>query len=125
MKSIKQIKSLIILLVLSISFSTVYGGEVTGAGFVKNIMKKKEMNLQHMLNNGHDLLLGEVTGAGLTVPLDKIKILVTAKEAFKMSNIQRIEFKKAGGIKLINVDFFEIQGKIIETKSLKALVVKK
>ena len=125
MKSINQLKNIIILLLLSFSFATLYAGEVTGAGFVKNIMMKKEMNLQQMLNNGHNLLLGEVTGAGLTIPLEKIKVLVTAKEAFKMSHIQRIEFKRNGGLKLINVDFFEIQDQVIELSSLKAIIIKK
>ena len=40
-----------------------FGGEVTGAGMVKNILKKKQMNLQQFLQTGHELRLGEVTGA--------------------------------------------------------------
>lgn len=118
-------RKLIALFLILISFSVVHGGEVTGAGFVKNIMKKRQMNLEQMLNNGHDLVLGEVTGAGRKVPLEKIKVLVTKEDAFKMSNIQRIEFKKAGGLKLENVDFFEINNKVVEVKELKALVIKK
>ena len=105
--------------------TAVYGGEVTDAGFVKSIMKKKEMNLQQMLNNGHALLLGEVTGAGRSIALDQVKVVITSKEAFKMSNVQRIEFKKVGGLNLQNVDFFEINDQIIESKKIRALIIKK
>jgi len=125
MKSINQLKNIIILLLLSFSFATLYAGEVTGAGFVKNIMMKKEMNLQQMLNNGHALLLGEVTGAGRSIALDQVKVVITSKEAFKMSNVQRIEFKKVGGLNLQNVDFFEINDQIIESKKIRALIIKK
>ena len=118
-------KKLMSLVFILLSFSIVHGGEVTGAGFVKNIMKKRQMNLEQMLNNGHDLLLGEVTGAGRKVPLSQIKVLVTKEDAFKMSNIQRIEFKKSGGLKLENVDFFEIKNKVIDVSELKALVIEK
>ena len=119
------IKNMTLLFLFTILITSVYGGEVTGAGFVKSIMQKKEMSLQQMLNNGHALLLGEVTGAGKPISLDKVKVVITSSEAFKMSNVQRIEFKKSGGLKLQNVDFFEINGQVIDSQEIKALVVKK
>ena len=42
-----------------------------------------------------------------------------------MNKIQRIEFQKSGGLKLGNVDFFEIEGKIIEVRKIQAMILKK
>lgn len=118
-------KALLSVLFISLTMTIAIGGEVTGAGMVKNILKKKQMNLQQFLQTGHELRLGEVTGAGRQIELDRVKVVVSNKEAFKMSNVQRIEFQKSGGLKLGNVDFFEIDGKIIEVRKIQAMILKK
>ncbi len=118
-------KALLSVLFITLTMTIALGGEVTGAGMVKNILKKKQMNLDSLLQSGHELRLGEVTGAGRQIELDRVRVVVSNNEAFKMDNVQRIEFQKAGGLKLGNVDFFEIDGKIVEVRKIQAMILKK
>ncbi|MCO4794630.1 MAG: hypothetical protein KC493_13005 [Bacteriovoracaceae bacterium] len=118
-------KALLTVFFITLSIASGFSGEVTGAGMVKNILKKKHMNLERFLSTGHELKLGEVTGAGRQIELDRVKVVVTNSEAFKLENVQRIEFQKSGGLKLGNVDFFEINNKVIEVKNIKAMIIKK
>ncbi len=118
--------SLFLLMVLSVfSSPSLIGREIASADLVKSILKKENINLNQMLINGHELLMGEVTGAGKKIHLEKIKVLVTLKNAYKMSAIQRVEFKKPGGLELQNIDFFEIRNEIVSVDDLQALIVKK
>lgn len=118
-------KALIVTLFMILSIAPGISGEVTGAGLVKNILKKKNMNLEQFLQTGHELKLGEVTGAGRQIELDRVRVVVTANNAFKMDKVQRIEFQKSGGLKLGNVDFFEIDNQIVEVNKIKAMIIKK
>ena len=117
------------LLVFVLSFLTISlsAGEVTGAGAAVNaVLKRHQLSLQTLRNSGHKVILGEVTGAGKKVDLDRIKFIVTKKELHNLNNTTHIQFKFPSEAKKVeDVKFFEFDRKKINPKQVKALILNK
>jgi hypothetical protein len=86
----------IIILAFSLSMMTAIGGEVTGAGSeakIERALLARGITPAIIRNQGLRVLSGEVTGAGRTVELSKIRFIVATDKVFTMEEATHVEFK--------------------------------
>lgn len=74
----------------------------------------------------HHIILGEFTGAGHEVEIDKVEVFVTEQEAILKKEIDKINFRgEFTGASLVSeIDSLEIKGDVIYAEEIAALVVK-
>lgn len=113
-------KIITILCFLQLS-SLAFAGEITGAGQVAQILKRHNLSLSALQAQG--LKLGDITGAGKTVNLDRINMLVTGQKVFSMGEASHIDFKHPSAAKsLIDVNHLEFNGKKVRTSQIKGIL---
>lgn len=117
----------LILSFLFFSTSSLWAGEFTGAGASVNaVLKQYQMSLQSLKAQGHKVLIGEVTGAGKFVSLDKVKYLVTKKRVHDLHFSTHVEFVYPSAAKTLGeVEFFEFNRKVVRPSQIKALILDK
>ena len=110
---------------LSLAFN-LYSGEMTGAGSAAlKVLESHQMSLSKLKSSGHKVILGEMTGAGRAVELDRIVYIVTTKELFNLDQADHVEFKFPSQAKAIkDVKHFEFGAKKIKIGKLAGVVFK-
>ncbi len=123
MNNIKLIVVLIIVLIAQNSFS----GEVTGAGMpLKTILSKANLNKQKISDANLELVLGEVTGAGRAINLDRLKYVLTKNNIYSVNNLTHVQFKHPSLAKNIDdVKSFEFESWRIKSPDIKGLIIQK
>ncbi len=112
-------------LILAFSFSGFsFAGEVTGVGKeALKVLEKHQMNVQQLKDQGLKVLMGEVTGVGKTIQLDRIEMLVTNKTLFKMNSLSHVEYKHPSAAKtLTDVVHMEFDRKVLSPKQVKMII---
>jgi len=101
--------------------SFTFAGEITGAGQVAQILKRHNLSLSTLQAQG--LTLGDITGAGKSINLDRINMLVTGQNVFPMGEATHIDFKNPSAAKtLIDVTHLEFNGKKVRTNQIKGIL---
>ncbi|MBT3584119.1 MAG: hypothetical protein HN509_04375 [Halobacteriovoraceae bacterium] len=122
-------KNLIVLLFLSIlliASSQGTAGEVTGGGkSVRQILNENNLDIDQLKKSGFKVLMGENTGAGKTLDLSRISMILSNKKLYTMDDVTHIEFKHPSKAKtLSDVIIFEIDKDKVEIGSLQGLIFK-
>lgn len=114
-----------ILLIFTFLFSAAcFSGEVTGIGKqALQVLKKNQVTIAHLRNQGLKILEGEVTGAGSMVNLDRIQMLVTNNSLLKMKEISHIQFLNPSEAKALkDVEHLEFDRKKIKPQLILAVI---
>ena len=106
--------------------STLMAGEFTGAGaVVESVLQKNNLSIAKLQNEGFKVLLGEVTGAGKSVPLDALEYVVTKKELMRMNDVTHINFKNPSAAKALgDIRGLEFNGKRVSIGKIQGVVFK-
>jgi hypothetical protein len=118
----------IIISTILILFNTLtLSGEVTGAGSpVHNILRSNNINIGQLDQQGYQLLIGEVTGAGKNVYLDRVKYLISSQEIYDMDRLNNIEYNiPSEAKKLLDVKKFVFDNSMLPTTKIKAMIIEK
>jgi hypothetical protein len=99
-------------------------GEFTGAGErLQKILQQNRINWSQLRNRG--FRLGEVTGAGRSVPLDDVTHLITNNKVFSTSRISHLKYRRnSSGKSISDVEAFEIGGRTHSANVLKGFIYK-
>ena len=122
MKNIMLATFLILITVLG----NAQAGEVTGAGGVMKVLKRNGYDIQALKQSGHEMTLGEVTGAGKLVPLDQVRLMVTKKQVINANSLEHVQFQHPSQARFFKeVEFVEFNGKKIPKNEFIGLIIKK
>jgi hypothetical protein len=114
-----------ILMIFALLFSAAcFSGEVTGVGKqALRVLKKNQMTVTQLKNQGLKILDGEVTGAGSRINLDRIQMLVTKNSLLKMKEISHIQFMNPSEAKsLKDVEHLEFDQKKVKPQVVLAII---
>lgn len=119
-------KNIILFIALMIMATTVWAGEVTGAGQrVDQILKTRGLSINQLKGQGYKVLLGEVTGAGKTVAIDDIQFIVAKNKLFQARDITHIDYKHPSAAKMItDIEAIELGAAKVRTQEVDAFIVK-
>ena len=117
-------KAISIILSLMMTIGMTQAGEVTGAGKVAaEVLAAHNMSVQQLKAQGLKVLLGEVTGAGKSINLDRINAVVTKNKVFKMNHASHIEFKHPSAAKALqDVKHLEFNAARVRVNQLNGIV---
>lgn len=119
MKTIATILSLFVFL------GSTHAGEVTGAGRALEVLAAHNLSVQALKNQGYKVLLGEVTGAGKSINLDRINMVLTKNKVFNMNSASHIEFKHPSAAKALkDVRHLEFNSSRVKINQLNGIVYK-
>lgn len=120
----KGLTMLTFLFILAWMMEVSYSGEVTGAGAEK-LLAQSNYSISSLESTGHKLLLGELTGAGKRMNLDRIKLIITKQRVFDLAKADHIEFKNPSAAKsLLDVSHLEFGAFKLSSAQVEGLVVK-
>lgn len=100
-----------------------FSGEVTGAGQALRVLSQNQMSVESLKNQGLKVLLGEVTGAGKTLNLDRIQMLVSDKKVFPMNEVSHIEYVHPSQAKALrDVKHLEFNNQTLKVQQIKGVI---
>lgn len=99
-----------------------FAGEVTGAGQrLERILQQNRMDWNQLRNRG--FRLGEVTGAGRSVPLDDVTHLITRESVYPVRSISYLKYRQnSSGKAISDVEAFEVNGRTHSARSLEGFI---
>ncbi len=112
-------KTLIIISTLLLSFSALALDRVNA----EKLLQQRQLNLRAMEQSGSKLLLGEVTGAGLVLPADRVQVILVEQRAILKKEIESMDFSPVSG-KLGDLDSFRVGGSYFTREDIRGVVVK-
>jgi hypothetical protein len=118
-------KSLLLAVTLTtLSLTSVWAGEVTGAGRqALQVLRSHNVSVEALKTQGFKVLLGEVTGAGKTIDLDRIDMVVTQNKLLKMNQASHIKFKHPSQAKALrDVEHLEFNSLRVSPNQIKGLI---
>jgi len=135
------IKNLVLVMALiGTIIQVAHSGEFTGAGkVVREILERNNYNIAELERSGHELLMGEFTGGGKSLALNRVKIVVTPDEVIRDSEIDAISLKLEdntpmpllqsfhvlpASIHYKSLEYIESSGRKIPKTSIKAVIYK-
>lgn len=89
------------MLAILLTISYVQPGEMTGAGSALNVLSQNNLSVAALEGQGLRVLLGEVTGLGKKVSLDRVAHIITKKNIFLVSDANHVEFKYPSAAKTL------------------------
>lgn len=111
---------------------TLSAGEMTGAG-ARALLVKNGIDAAQLERSGAKILAGELTGAGKTLDIEKIKFFMTKKEVFDMQEVRHVQLtpsaervQREGRLDkttLNDINFLEVNSKKVRHAQIEALVV--
>lgn len=119
-------KKNIFFIYLSFLTTSIFGGEFTGAGGkVMDVLRYHRINQESLKQQGLKVASGEFTGAGRSVHIDRIKMILTNRSKINSGDITHINFKHPSTGKYFGeIKSVEANGKRILNKSMVALIYK-
>lgn len=90
-----------------------------------NMLAKHGYSTEFMNENGLKVLLGEVTGAGRTLPTEDIQAYLTKDQIYSAQDIVRLDFKHPSlGKSLKDINSVEFTKGVILKKQIRGVVYK-
>lgn len=86
------------------------------------LLAQKNVSLQQLEDQGSQLLLGEVTGGGKSIPMGQVRAILTNESAILQNEIHDIEF--SGSPVLSAVELFKTAGEIVLKQEIVGVIVK-
>lgn len=114
----KTLMAFMLALLVALSFST----SAMEVHQLESVLKKSNLSMKKLKQTGHALLLGEVTGAGLTIDSERLEMIILKNKVIKRNQIESFEMDK--GAKLGELAGFIVQGKFLPMKSVQAFILK-
>lgn len=117
-------KSLLLMITISTLSLSAWSGEVTGAGRqALQVLRSHNLSVEALKSQGYKVLLGEVTGAGKTINLDRIDMVVTKNKLLKMNQASHIQFKHPSQARsLKDVQHLEFNAQRVSPGQLKGII---
>ena len=84
------------------------------------LLEQKNVSLSTLENSGSKLLLGEITGAGRSVPTNKVEVIFIRSEAILKNEIESID-----GNTLSTIQSFRAKGVYFLNSDIQGVVLKK
>lgn len=117
-------KKICLLISIALTFP-LFAGEFTGAGQAINVLKAHNLSVPQLKKQGFKVLLGEITGAGKKLDLDRINLIITNKFVFDMSRASHIQFIHPSQAKsLSDVEHLEFSQMLVKPTELTGIVYK-
>lgn len=92
-------------------------------GHAERLLGKRQLSLQMFEQQGSQLLLGEVTGAGRALNAEQIDIIFMQEQVILKNEIEAITFKKKGK-RLADIDSFRAHGLYFTVEDIQAVLIK-
>jgi len=119
-------KKTLISILISFLFlsSNLWAGEITGAGQrALEVLQANRISVETLRNQGMQVMLGEVTGGGMKISLDRIQMVVTNKKVLNMRDVSHIDFKHPSAAKTLrDVKALEFNRDKVKVKQLNAII---
>ncbi len=116
-----------ILLALSFLFiAPTFSGEITGVGRqALNVLEGHQLDLASLQRQGYKVLLGEITGVGKSIHLDRVEMVVTKRKLFQMRQLSHVEYIHPSEAKTLNdVAHLEFNNNVLRTSQIAGVVYK-
>ncbi|MBY0516828.1 MAG: hypothetical protein K2P81_07975 [Bacteriovoracaceae bacterium] len=88
---------------------------------VNRLLQQRQMTLSQFEQNGSKLVLGEVTGAGLVLPAERVQVLILNDRVVLKREIESMDFAPITG-KLSDLDSFRAGGLYFTRQDIKAVI---
>ncbi|OUR95251.1 hypothetical protein A9Q84_15525 [Halobacteriovorax marinus] len=113
-------------LCLTVLSMKVGAGEVTGAGGpMMKMLAKHGYSKEFMQAHGFKVILGEVTGAGRTLPTEDIEAFLTSDAVLNSQDIVRFDFKNPSlGKSFKDISSVEFVQHVVFKKDIRGVVFK-
>ena len=113
----------IIIAMISI-LNITFAGEITGVGQrALSVLENSQMSIPSLRQRGMKVQLGEVTGIGKRINLDRIEMIVSAKKVYKMRDLSHIEYRNPSEAKsLKDVHHLEFNNEKLKIKDIGAII---
>lgn len=92
-------------------------------GHAERLLGSRQLSLHALEQQGSQLLLGEVTGAGRALNAEQIDVIFTQDQVVLKHEIEAITFKKKGK-KLADIDSFRAHGLYYTLEDIQAVLIK-
>ena len=122
----------IIFALLFILSSLSFAGDMTGVG-ARALLNGHNIDLDQLTRSGHQLLLGDLTGVGKTIELEKIKIYLTKKDVVVNNQINFIKttnndkffplVDNHGEYKFQDILDIKLPSKVIKKQAIEAVII--
>jgi len=89
----------------------------------ERMLQQKQISLRQIEQGGGKLLLGEVTGAGLVLPADRVQAILLADRAILRRELEGMEFNPSTG-RLGDLDSFRAGGVYFTREDIRGVVVR-
>ena len=93
---------------------------ITESG-IQQLLRMKGTSLEAEASRGNKALLGEVTGHAKSLPITKIKVIITEQEAILKSEIEDIQV--SGAPIIGNIQTVRFRGQYITAQDIKGVIV--
>jgi hypothetical protein len=87
------------------------------------LLQERQLTLRGLEQSGGKLILGEVTGAGLVLPADRLQVVLLQDRAVLKREIESMAFSPVTG-KLGDLDSFRVGGTYFTREDIRGVVVK-
>ena len=87
------------------------------------LLQERQLSLRGLEQGGGKLILGEVTGAGLVLPADRLQVVLLQDRAVLKREIESMAFSPVTG-KLGDLDSFRVGGTYFTREDIRGVVVK-
>lgn len=116
-------KAILVMAFSLILFSS-NAGEVTGVGQqALRVLERNQLSIDELKQQGFKVLLGEVTGVGKAISLDRIEMVISQKDLLKMKDLSHIEFLHPSQAKALkDVSHLEFNAKKITPNQIKGII---
>jgi hypothetical protein len=89
----------------------------------EQLLNQRQIQLRQLEQAGGQLLLGEVTGAGKVIPIERVQILFLDQKALFKKEIESLEFiPRTGALK--DLDSFRHEGLYYTGEQVRGVVLK-
>jgi hypothetical protein len=105
-------------------------GQVMGdpviRGKIKKILEQHGLNEEVLKQQGQKLMIGELTGAGKTLSLEKLEYMIDQNQLIPSDSIDLIQFDEKVSFpnKISHIKSIQYLGDIIEGKQIIGIIVK-
>lgn len=110
-------------LILVMGLLTAFQALALDRGQADRLLQERQLSLRQMEQGGNRLLLGEVTGAGLVLPADRVQVVLLQDRAVLKREIESMAFSPVTG-KLGDLDSFRVGGTYFTREDIRGVVVK-
>lgn len=114
-------KALILIFMMAVT-AKAFSQNLTRAD-AERLLQQRNVNLQQVESQGGRLIIGEVTGGGRVVPVERVQAVIVADRAVLKREIISMDFQPSNGNQVGQLDSFRVGGSYYTREDVRAIVV--